>query len=108
MMVRLGWLSRLFYKPSGLWDCNIAFSGMTPVAVNGRPSDATVMAFAAEITLNDLNHVDIVCSLTHFKDRGVANFAFKPDSMEPVRKNNGGHPRFFSVMIQGNVTVLGF
>ena len=81
---------------------------MAPVAVNGRPSDTPVMAFSAEIPLDDLDHVDIVRSLTHLKDSGMANFAFKPDSMKPVWKNNRRHSRFFRIMIQGDVAVFGF
>jgi len=81
---------------------------MTPVAVNGWPGDTTVMALPAEIALDDLDHVDIVRSLTHLKDGGMTNFALKPDSVEPVRKNNRRHSGLFSIMIQGDVAVFGF
>lgn len=101
-------MSPLFYKSSGLWNHNVALSGMTPVAVNRRPSDAAVVAFAAEVAFDDLDHVDIVGALSHFKNGRMANFAFEPDSVKPVGKNDRRHSSLFGVVIKRDVAVFGF
>ncbi len=81
---------------------------MAPVAENRRPGDSAVVAFSTEIALDDLDHVDIVGSLPHFKNCGMADFALESDSMKPMWKNDRRHSGFFGVAIEGKVTVFGF
>jgi len=101
------WVSLLLYKSSGLRNRDIALSGMATIAINRRPGDTAIMAFAAKVTLDDLDHIDIIGALSHFEDSGVTDFAFKSDTMKPMREHNGGHPGLFGVMIQGDVAVFG-
>ena len=98
---------RLFHKSSGLWNRNVALSGMAPVTVNRGPGDAAVMTFSAEVALNDLDHINVVCALPHLKNGWMADFAFEPDSMKPVGKNDRRHSGLFGIAIHGNITVFG-
>lgn len=80
---------------------------MAPVAINRRPGDAAVVAFAAEIAFDDLDHVDVVGALSHFKNGRMADFALEPDSMKPVGENDRRHSGFFGIMIKRDVAIFG-
>jgi len=80
---------------------------MTPVAVNRWPSDAAVVTLSAKVAFDDLDHVNIVGSLSHFKNGGVTDFAFEPDSMEPMREDNRRHSGLFGIVVQRDIAVFG-
>jgi len=106
-MIRIGWVSPLFYEPSGLRNCDIAFSGVTPIAVDRGPGDAAVMTLSAEVAFDDFDHIDIVGSLSHLENRGMTDLAFESDSMKPVGENDGRHSGLLGVVVQGDVAVFG-
>lgn len=80
---------------------------MAPVAVYWRPGDAAVVTFSAKFALNDFNHINIIGTLSHFKNGRMANFAFEPNSMKPVRENDRRHSSFFGIVIKRDIAVFG-
>jgi hypothetical protein len=82
------------------------FARVAPCADNRFPRDFPVVALPAELALeDDFFHVDIVGTGLHFEDRGMTDLAFEFDAMNPVRKDDRGHPALFGLAIEHHVPV---
>jgi hypothetical protein len=80
---------------------------MAQVAVLYRPRDFTVMACAAELTIDDFDHVNFIAAGLELETEiGMADLAAKPNPMKPVRENRRAHPCGVRVVVDHNVTVL--
>jgi hypothetical protein len=79
---------------------------MAAVTVERGPGSFTVVAFAAKLPLDDLNHADFIGSGPHDKDIRMANFALKPNAMKPVREDHGGHLGLFGLPVHDDIPVL--
>src|SRR3569623_142865 len=84
-------------------------TGVTHIAVFHRPSDFAVMASAAEFTVDDLGHGDLVAAGLELEaEGGVAYFATESNTMEPVRKHYRPHARRIRVIINDYIGILCF
>jgi hypothetical protein len=58
------------------------------------------MAFTAIAALHQVVHGDIVASQLHFEAQfRMANLTTVPNSVKPVRKDNGAHPLFLGTLV---------
>src|SRR3990172_11815643 len=100
--------STLGERPAALGgaDRKLALAGMAPVTVERRPRDAAVVALAAVLALDDLDHRDLVGARLHDEDVLVADLALKADAVEPVGKHDRGHLGLFGFAVHDDVAVL--
>ena len=96
----------LFNETSGFWQGYLAFSRMTAVTVEWGPGNLAIMTFSTKLTLNNLNHINFVSPGPHFKDRGMADLTFEPDSMKPMGKYNRRHAGLGCLTIECNITIF--
>src|SRR3569623_2887333 len=84
-------------------------TGVTHIAVFHRPSDFAVMAGAAEFTVDDLGHGDLVATGLELEaEVGVAYFATETNTMEPMRKHHRPHARRIRVIINDYIGILSY
>jgi hypothetical protein len=94
-------------KLGHLGSREFAFARMAAVTVEWGPGGFAVVAFATKLSLDDLDHADLIGPGPHDKDIRMANFALKPDTMKPVREDYGWHLGLLGLPVHDNISVLG-
>lgn len=80
---------------------------MAPIAKLGAPGNSTIMAHAAEFSVNDVRHGNVIAAGTHFETFFImAHIAGKPQAVEPMGENNWTHTFFFGPFIKHYVAIL--
>ena len=70
----------------------LALVGVASVTVKRLPCNEPVVASAAELAFHYHAHVDIVCTFAHDEYGLMADLAFEPDTVKPVREYNRLYP----------------
>jgi hypothetical protein len=80
---------------------------MAPVTIEGSPGNSTIVAFAAKLPFNDLDHADLIGTGPHHENIRMADLTLKPDAMKPVGKDHGGHLGLLGLPIHDDIPILG-
>jgi hypothetical protein len=81
---------------------------MAEIAIFDGPGNSTIVACAAELSIYDLEHIDVVSACLECEAQiTVANLASKPDPVKPVWEDDRAHARIVGVLVHDHVAVLG-
>src|SRR5689334_24346909 len=81
---------------------------MAQVAALRAPGDLAVVAHAAELSLGDVGHQDVVRAGAHLEaELAVAHPALEADAVEPVREHHRAHAGGVGALVDHHVAVFG-
>jgi len=80
---------------------------MAHVAIFYRPGNLAIVTGTTKLTVNNFGHVDFIATRLELEAKiGVAYLASKAHAVEPVRKNDGAHAGFFSIVVNDDITIF--
>jgi len=81
---------------------------MAQITVLNRPGDVAVVAGAAILAIDDLQHIYLVSAGPEFETQiRVADLAAEPDAMKPVREHDRPHTGLVRIIVHYYVTEFG-
>jgi hypothetical protein len=82
---------------------------MAASAHHRPPSGFSVVALPAEFALkDDFFHVDVIGAGLHLEDRGMTDFTFELNAVDPVWEDDRGHSTLFGLVIEHHIAVKAF